>query len=463
MALNSSSYRDLEGIFDTDCLSIVPADLEFYGTDWTRFYEPDPAAIVFPREITQVVELVRLANHNRLSLVPSGGRTGLSGGAVARHQEVVVSFAKMDKIVDFDEADHLVWLEAGVITKQLQNFSEAQNCLYPVDFASSGSSQLGGNIATNAGGIKVVRYGLTRNWVAGLTVVTGKGDLLELNNGLTKNATGYDFRHLFVGSEGTLGMILGAAMRVTQPPISLHVMLVSIPDMVSALKLLKLCQADLPVTAFEFFSAAALEQVVHHEDLAAPMTGNSPYYVLVEFEGDGEQGASSALPVFEKALSQGWVLDGVMSQSETERLRLWRYREGISEAITSRTPYKHDISVLISQAPDFLKDIEAVVKQESAAFEVVWFGHIGDGNVHLNILRPEDWPIDQFRSVCETLGSKIMAVVARFKGSISAEHGVGLLKKGYLQHSRSELDRRYMREMKDLFDPAGIMNPGKLI
>ncbi|MBT3425853.1 MAG: FAD-binding oxidoreductase [Gammaproteobacteria bacterium] len=457
----SSSYRDLQGIFDADCLSVESADLKFYGTDWTRFYEPDPAAIVFPREINQVVELVQLANRNNLSLVPSGGRTGLSGGAVARHQEVVVSFSKMDKILEFDDADQLVWIEAGVITKQLQNFAEAHNCLYPVDFASSGSSQLGGNIATNAGGIKVLRYGLTRNWVAGLTVVTGKGDLLELNNGLIKNATGYDFRHLFVGSEGTLGMILGAAMKVTQAPVSLHVMLVSIPDMVSALKLLKLCQADLPVTAFEFFSAAALEQVMHHQDLAAPMTGYAPYYVLVEFEGG--EGASSAMPVFEKALSQGWVLDGVMSQSESERLRLWQYREGISEAITSRTPYKHDISVLISQAPDFLRAIEAVVRQESAAFEVVWFGHIGDGNVHLNILRPEDWQIDEFRAVCEKLGSKIMAVVARFKGSISAEHGVGLLKKGYLEHSRSELDRLYMSKMKGLFDPGNIMNPGKLL
>jgi len=459
--LSSSSYSSLQGIFDSDCLSIDAEDLKYFGTDWTRFYEPDPAAIVFPREISQVVELVQLANRENIALVPSGGRTGLSGGAVARYQEVVVSFSKMDKILDFDEADQLVWLEAGVVTQRLQNFAEQHDRLYPVDFASSGSSQVGGNIATNAGGIKVMRYGLTRNWVAGLTVVTGKGDLLELNNGLTKNATGYDFRHLFVGSEGTLGMILGAAMRVTQLPDALHIMLVSITSMMSALQMLTICRADLAVTAFEFFSGEALQQVMRHRNLPAPMAGIAPFYVLVEFESAA--GSSAALPVFEKALDQGWALDGVMSQSESDRLRLWQYREGISEAITSRTPYKHDLSVVISQAPAFLEAIEKVVNLESAAFEVIWFGHIGDGNVHLNILRPEDWQIDEFRLACEQLGLKIMAVVAQFKGSISAEHGVGLLKKNYLRHSRSDIDRVYMGKMKALFDPGLIMNPGKLV
>jgi FAD/FMN-containing dehydrogenase len=459
--LSSTSYSSLQGIFDSDCLSIDDEDLKYFGTDWTRFYEPDPAAIVFPREISQVVELVQLANSDNIALVPSGGRTGLSGGAVARHQEVVVSFSKMDKILNYDEADQLVWLEAGVVTQRLQNFAEQHDRLYPVDFASSGSSQVGGNIATNAGGIKVMRYGLTRNWVAGLTVVTGKGDLLELNNGLTKNATGYDFRHLFVGSEGTLGMILGAAMRVTHPPDALHIMLVSISNMSSALQLLSICRADLSVTAFEFFSGEALQQVMRHRNLPAPMAGIAPFYVLVEFESD--DGSSAALPVFEKALDQGWALDGVMSQSESDRLRLWQYREGISEAITSRTPYKHDLSVVISQAPAFLEAIEKVVSQASAAFEVIWFGHIGDGNVHLNILRPEGWQIDEFRLACEKLGSEIMAVVARFKGSISAEHGVGLLKQAYLPYSRSDADRVYMSKMKALFDPGQIMNPGKLI
>ena len=190
-----------EGNVSTD-----DSDLNAYGRDWTRFYEPDPLAIVFVRSIDQVIALVNLARTEQVGLVPSGGRTGLSGGACATAGEIVVSFDKMNKILEFDAADSSVTMEPGVITADLQAFADQQGLHYPVDFASSGSSQIGGNIATNAGGIRVVRYGLTRDQVSGLKVVTGKGELLSLNKVLTKNATGYDLRHLFIGSEGTLGL-----------------------------------------------------------------------------------------------------------------------------------------------------------------------------------------------------------------------------------------------------------------
>ena len=204
---------------------LVPKDiatdsdtLSNYGKDWTRVYQPNPLAIVFPRDTDQVQSLVKIANEQGFGLVPSGGRTGLSGGAMSTNQEVVVSFDKMNHIGEFNAVDRSVVCQAGVITEQLQEFAAQQGLFYPVDFASSGSSQIGGNIATNAGGIKVIRYGLTRDWVAGLKVVTGKGDILELNNGLVKNATGYDLRHLFIGSEGTLGFITEATIRLMRPP-----------------------------------------------------------------------------------------------------------------------------------------------------------------------------------------------------------------------------------------------------
>ena len=237
----------LAGVFTGDALRIDAQTLQHYGRDWTRTHEPDPLAVVFPTNTQQVQKLVKIANRFGLGLVPSGGRTGLSGGAMASAGEVVVSFERMNKLRDFNATDRTVLCEAGVITQTLQQFASDQKLYYPVDFASSGSSQIGGNIATNAGGIKVIRYGLTRDWVAGLKVVTGKGDVLEFNKGLVKNATGYDLRHLFIGSEGTLGFVTEATMRLTQPPQNLTVMVLAVSNFDSLMPVLEsLC--DVPTT-----------------------------------------------------------------------------------------------------------------------------------------------------------------------------------------------------------------------
>ena len=192
--------------------------LDVYGKDWTKVVDPSPAAIIFPRSIEQVQAIVKLANQHQIALVPSGGRTGLSGGAMAANGELVIAFDDMNQITDFNAIDRTVRCGAGVITEQLQNFADEQGLLYPVDFASSGSSQIGGNISTNAGGIKVIKYGMTREWVAGLTVVTGAGEVLDLNMGLKKNNSGYDIRQLFIGAEGTLGFIVDATMRLSRQP-----------------------------------------------------------------------------------------------------------------------------------------------------------------------------------------------------------------------------------------------------
>ncbi|MFT5562735.1 MAG: FAD/FMN-containing dehydrogenase, partial [Litorivivens sp.] len=205
----------LAQLIGADNIATDGPTLESHGRDWTRFYEPDPLAVVFPRDIDSVQALVHFAVEHKLGLVPSGGRTGLSGGAVAKNRELVVSFDKMNQILRFNETESTVEVEPGLVTEALQNFAAEKGLFYPVDFASAGSSQIGGNIATNAGGIKVLRYGLTRDWVLGLTVVTGRGDILRLNKGLVKNATGYDLRHLFIGSEGTLGFIVGATLALT--------------------------------------------------------------------------------------------------------------------------------------------------------------------------------------------------------------------------------------------------------
>src|SRR5690606_13705838 len=217
-ASSSSLIADLSAIVGADRVKSDSDSLAAFGRDWTRAYEPRPSAIVFPASVDEVQALVRYANEHRVALVPSGGRTGLSGGAVATDGEVVVAFDRMNRILDFNPIDRQVVCQPGVVTEQLQQFAEDNGLYYPVDFASSGSSQIGGNVATNAGGIKVIKYGLTRDWVLGMKVVTGSGELLELNQGLVKNATGYDLRHLFVGSEGTLGFVVELTMGLATLP-----------------------------------------------------------------------------------------------------------------------------------------------------------------------------------------------------------------------------------------------------
>lgn len=438
------------------------ASLDTYGKDWTKHFAPAPLAIVFPKSIEQVQAIVRWANQRKVALVPSGGRTGLSAAAVAANGEVVVAFDYMNQILGFNAGDRTVVCQPGVITAQLQQFAADQGLYYPVDFASAGSSQIGGNIGTNAGGIKVIRYGMTRNWVAGLKVVTGKGDLLELNKDLIKNATGYDLRQLFIGAEGTLGFVVEATMRLDRAPKNLTAMVLGTPDFDSIMPVLHAFQGKLDLTAFEFFSDKALAKIMARGDVPAPFDTDCPFYALLEFEASTEEVANDALATFEHCVEKGWVIDGVMSQSEQQLKNLWKLREYISETISHWTPYKNDISVTVSKVPAFLKDIDAIVGEHYPDFEVVWYGHIGDGNLHLNILKPENLSKDEFFAKCATVNKWVFEIVEKYNGSISAEHGVGMTKRDYLTYSRSPVEIEYMKAVKAAFDPNGIMNPGKI-
>ncbi|WP_447588233.1 FAD-binding oxidoreductase [Aquipseudomonas campi] len=436
--------------------------LNAYGKDWTKHFAPAPSAIVFPKTIEQVQAVVRWANEHKIALVPSGGRTGLSAAAVAANGEVVVAFDYMNQILEFNEFDRTAVCQPGVVTKQLQLFAEDKGLYYPVDFASAGSSQLGGNIGTNAGGIKVIRYGMTRNWVAGLKVVTGTGELLELNKDLIKNATGYDMRQLFIGAEGTLGFVVEATMRLERAPKNLTAMVLGTPDFDSIMPVLHAFQNKLDLTAFEFFSDKALAKIMARGDVPPAFDTECPFYALLEFEASTEEVAEQALATFEHCVEQGWVLDGVMSQSEQQLQNLWKLREYISETISHWTPYKNDISVTVSKVPAFLKDIDAIVEANYPDFEVVWFGHIGDGNLHLNILKPDALSKDEFFAKCAVVNQWVFETVQKYNGSISAEHGVGMTKRDYLHYSRSPAEIAYMKGIKAVFDPNGIMNPGKI-
>lgn len=460
--INTETLADLQSIAGPDRVLTDQESLLHYGQDWTRFHRPAPSVVVLPGTIEEVQALVRLANEHQLAIVPSGGRTGLSAGAVATNGELVVALDRLNKIEDFNPVDRTVRCGAGVVTEQLQQFAEQQDLFYPVDFASAGSSQIGGNIATNAGGIKVIRYGMTRDWVAGLKLVTGTGELLDLNRGLIKNNAGYDLRQLVIGAEGTLGLVVEATMQLDRQPKDLAVMVLGCPDMAAIMHVLSAFQRDMALSAFEFFSELALQKVVAHQDLQRPFETVTDYYALLEFEQSDASALEQAMALFEHCVEQGWVHDGTVSQSVAQAQNLWRLREDISETITPWTPYKNDISTIISRVPAFLDEVEAVVNARYPDFEIIWFGHIGDGNVHLNILKPDSLPIEAFREQCGEVSKWVFEIVQRYGGSVSAEHGVGLLKKEYLHYSRSHLEIEIMKQIKRVFDPAGVMNPGKI-
>ncbi len=436
-------------------------DLEHYGRDWTRRWTPAPLVIALPGNVEEVQAVMRWANEHKVAVVPSGGRTGLSGGAVAANGELVLSLERMNKALAFDAVDRTLVVQAGMPLEALHNAAKEHGLIYPVDFAARGSCSIGGNIATNAGGIRVIRYGNTREWIAGLKVVTGNGELLELNKGLIKNSSGYDFRQLMIGSEGTLGIVVEATVRLTDPPPATNVMVLALPSFEVLMQVFAAFRERLQLEAFEFFTDLAVKHVTAH-GAQYPFEDIHPYYVVTEYASADEAGEAAALAAFEYCMEQGWVLDGVISTSEAQAQQLWRLREGITESVARYKPYKNDVSVRISAMPAFLAETQALINGAYPHFEVVWFGHIGDGNLHINVLKPDDTSDAEFLSQCEHVTKLLAQVLHRFDGSISAEHGIGLVKKAYLASTRSDAEVALMRGVKHVFDHNGLLNPGKV-
>ena len=442
-------------------LTTEPAELEHYGRDWTRRWTPAPLAIALPGSVEQVQAILRWASAQGVAVVPSGGRTGLSGGAVAANGELVLSLERMNKPLAFDAVDRTLTVQAGMALEAVHNAALEHGLIYPVDFAARGSCSIGGNIATNAGGIRVIRYGNTREWIAGLKVVTANGELLELNKGLIKNSSGYDFRQLLIASEGTLGVIVEATLKLTDPPPASNVMLLALPSFEVLMQVFAAFRERMQLQAFEFFTDRALEHVLAH-GAQAPFDEVHPFYVVTEFAAGDEVQEAAAMAAFEACMEQGWVSDGVVSQSDSQAAQLWRLREGITEAVARYKPYKNDVSVRISAMPAFMARTQALIGEAYPHFDVVWFGHIGDGNLHINVLKPDATDDAQFLQQCEHVTKLLAQVLKDFDGSISAEHGIGLVKKGYLDSTRGEAEIALMKAVKRAFDPQGLLNPGKV-
>ncbi|APR87876.1 D-2-hydroxyglutarate dehydrogenase [Minicystis rosea] len=448
--------------FPADFLSTEPGDLATFGRDWTKVIEPRPAAIASPRTTAEVSRLLRLAQEHRVAVVPSGGRTGLAAGAVAANGELVVSLSRMRRMDPIDLLGSTVRVQAGAITEAVHQHAAEQGLTWPVDFASKGSSQVGGNIATNAGGVKVIRYGLTRQWVLGLEVVLAGGEVLELNGALEKNNTGLDLRQLFIGSEGTLGIITEATLKLTRPPEKLDVFLFAVPDLAAVLALFREARrAPFVIMAYEFFTEKCLARVRRHRNVVTPLAQASDYYVLLEVErGEPEVLEAWIASLFERGL----VEDGTLAQHAKQAAELWTLREGISESLSATgLPHKNDISLPIRELEAFCADLERFFANEYPGWEIALFGHIGDGNLHVNVMKPDAMDRAEFLRHTKAADHHIFALVQKYRGSISAEHGIGLLKKDYLGYTRTPAEIALMKGIKKVLDPHGIMNPGKVL
>lgn len=443
-----------------DRVSDDPDDLSVYGTDWTRVFKPAPSLLLRPRSTEEVSTILAYANEHRLPIVPSGGRTGLAAGAVAKDGELVLSLERMKRIDPVDTSGMTVRVQAGAVTQAVHDHCAEQGMVWPVDFASKGSSQVGGNISTNAGGVKVIRYGGTRNWVLGLQVVLASGEVLELNGALEKNNTGLELRQLFIGSEGTLGVVTEATLKLTRLTDTATVMLFAVEDLSQVLGLFRAVRkAPFLLNAFEFFTDRCLNRVMRHRRLSSPLSPAS-HYALVEVEARTEEERDEWLA---ELLDSGRVLDGTVAQTQKQARQLWEFREGISESLgATGFPHKNDIALPVAALEGFCGELQGVFDKRYPDWELCLFGHIGDGNVHVNVMKPDDMePAEFFKQAKEADGA-LFDLLRSYGGSVSAEHGIGLLKKPWLLHTRSAPEVQLMRSIKSTMDPNGILNPGKI-
>jgi FAD/FMN-containing dehydrogenase len=402
--------------------------------------------VLFPESTAQVQEIVRLCRTERIPLVPSGGRTGYAGGAVARGG-LVLSLEKMDKLLAVHPEVPALHVQAGMITENVQKEAESLGLFFPVDFAAAGSSQVGGNIATNAGGIRVIRYGMMRQHVLGLTVVTGAGETLRLMSSVRKDNTGPDLKQWFIGSEGIFGIITEAMLSLERPMREPVTALTGLSTFEDVIDLLRRARREVELSAFECFDRRSLEAVRAHTGLPEPLE-QSPWYALLEWESQEKEPDLGTAPI-------------AVARSSAHAEQMWKYREAVSESISMHTLYKNDISI----PPQAMSQYIQTMKEEaaSAGLDIAIFGHAGDGNLHVNLICPHGLSADEFQLRARAFTAKSYDYIQAAQGSISAEHGIGLLKRAdFLEHATDE-KIELLRKMKAVLDPDGIMNPGKVI
>ena len=448
-----------------------PGDTAAYSEDWRRLYQGRTPAVVRPATTQETAAVVRLCAEAGVPIVPQGGNTSMVGGAVpaADGSELVLSTARLNRVRAIDPVDLTMTIEAGVTLKAAQNAAAEAGCLLPLSISSEGTAQIGGVLATNAGGNNTVRYGNARDLVLGLEVVLADGTIWNGLRRLRKDNTGYCLRQLFVGSEGTLGIITAAVLKLAPRPQEIAVAFCAVASAEDALELFARFQAydAAAISAFELMSGLGTEFVLKHiEGAMLPLSAPAPFYVLVELATPrADAGLRDTLEqVLEDALGDEVITDAAIAESEAQRAAIWRLREEHSEAQKREgASVKNDVSVPVSKLPEFIQQATEASVRLIPGIRVVPFGHMGDGNIHFNLEQPEDadgaWFLAQDHAIMDTVNE----VVRSFDGSFSAEHGIGKLKPYMMPDWRGGAELDMMRRIKAALDPQGILNPGKVL
>jgi FAD/FMN-containing dehydrogenase len=447
-------------------------DLSAWERDWRKRAQGLALAVVRPANVEEVSAVVKVCAQAQVSIVPQGGNTGLVVGSIPDDtgQQVVVSLQRMNQIRSIDTANMTVVAEAGCILQQVQEHVDKAGYLFPLSLAAEGSCTLGGNLGTNAGGTQVLRFGNTRELCLGLEVVTAQGEIWHGLSGLRKDNTGYDLRNLMIGSEGTLGIITAACMKLYPQPAAQLTAWAAVPSMEAAVLLLGLAHERLGagLTGFEVMGQFALSLVdKHHPQLRVPLFKETPWCVLLE-NSDHESEAHARIgfeSLMETALENGWVTDAVVAESLAQANSLWQIRESIPLAqATEGLNIKHDISVPVSRIPQFVVETDALLQSKIPGIRLVNFGHLGDGNLHYNVQAPAGADGPAFLQNHEDeVNTWVFDQVKAFNGSISAEHGIGSLKADKLSHYKDPTALAMMKAIKQALDPHNIMNPGRVI
>jgi len=449
---------------------LIDGDLSSYEQDWRRRYAGRALAVLRPASTEQVAAAVRICAGHGVSIVPQGGNTGLVGGSTPDESgtQVLLSLQRLNRIREIDAANLTMTVEAGCVLQTVQSAAEAAGLLFPLSLAAEGSCTIGGNLASNAGGTQVLRYGNARELCLGLEVVTAQGEIWEGLSGLRKDNTGYDLRDLFIGSEGTLGVITAATLKLYPQPVAKMTAMAACAQLADALALLRLARsrAGSGLTGFEVMNATSLALVERHfPQLQQAFT--APWTVLLEIADSESESHARALfeGLLEAALEDGLISDAVVAESQTQSKTLWHLREAIPLAQSEEgLNIKHDIALPISAIPEFVAQTDAELAAAYPGARLVNFGHLGDGNLHYNVQAPLGQSPAEFLSQHEpAINAIVYEAVSRHQGSISAEHGIGRLKREELAQRKSPVALDLMRAIKKALDPQGLFNPQRVI
>jgi len=443
------------------------ADIAPYLTEERDLFHGKSPLVLRPGSTAEVSEICKLASAHRIALVPQGGNTGLVGGQTPHNGEVVVSMRRLDKIRDVDASSNTMTCEAGVVLQVAQQRARDVDRLFPLSLAAEGSCTIGGNLSTNAGGTAALAYGVAREMALGLEVVLADGRILNLLSKLKKDNTGYDLRNLFIGAEGTLGIITAATLKLFPKPRAIETAYVGLKSPAQALKLLSISQNEAAgsLTSFELLADIAVDFSIRHGiDIRDPLQSKHPWYVLMELSSSRDDARAALESILAQGMEEGIVDDAVIAANLSQRAAFWKLRDEMSGAQKPEGgSIKHDISVPVAAVPALIEEANAAVVKLIPGSRPVPFGHLGDGNIHYNVSQPIGGKPEDFLARWHEVNEVVFAIVLQMGGSISAEHGIGVLKRDELPDVKDKVAVELMRSIKAMLDPLGIMNPGKVL